>query len=68
MSTATLVVYRRRIAPRNQRWRWRLVAANGRNIANSGEGYSDRAVCSDMARGVVTGRYADTATIVVNKP
>lgn len=26
-------------------WRWRLVAANGRNIANSGEGYRNKGDC-----------------------
>lgn len=26
-------------------WRWRLVATNGRIIANSGEGYHNKADC-----------------------
>ena len=27
-------------------WRWRLVAANGKVIANSGEGYHNEADCN----------------------
>lgn len=26
-------------------WRWKLLAANNRNIANSGEGYFNKADC-----------------------
>jgi uncharacterized protein YegP (UPF0339 family) len=26
-------------------WRWRLLAANNRNIANSGEGYGNKQDC-----------------------
>ena len=26
-------------------WRWRIVASNGRILADSGEGYSSRAAC-----------------------
>jgi uncharacterized protein YegP (UPF0339 family) len=26
-------------------WRWRLVAANGRTVADSGEGYHNKADC-----------------------
>jgi uncharacterized protein len=29
----------------NRQWRWRLVAANNRIIANSGEGYFNEADC-----------------------
>ena len=29
----------------NRQWRWTLYAANGRKIANSGEGYFNRADC-----------------------
>jgi hypothetical protein len=31
-------------------WRWRAVSANGRNLANSGEGYTKRAHAARMAR------------------
>lgn len=39
---ARLEVYRTRSLRRSQRWAWRLVAANGRIIARSSEGYSHR--------------------------
>jgi len=29
----------------NRQWRWQLTAANNRIIANSGEGYHNRADC-----------------------
>lgn len=29
----------------NQQWRWRLIAANNRMIANSGEGYFNKTDC-----------------------
>lgn len=29
----------------NSQWRWTLIAANGRKIANSGEGYWNRSDC-----------------------
>ena len=29
----------------NNQWRWRLLAANNRNIANSGEAYHNEADC-----------------------
>lgn len=29
----------------NNQWRWRLIATNGRTIANSGEGYHNQADC-----------------------
>jgi len=34
--------YQRRLATPSQRWRWRARAVNGRKIANSGEGYTDK--------------------------
>jgi uncharacterized protein YegP (UPF0339 family) len=30
---------------KNGEWRWRLKAANGRTIADSGEGYSSKSAC-----------------------
>lgn len=33
-------------------WRWRLVARNGRIVAESGEAYSRRTDCHNMARRV----------------
>jgi uncharacterized protein YegP (UPF0339 family) len=38
----------------SQVWRWRLVAANGNTIAESGEGYYDKADCQhgiELVRG-----------------
>lgn len=29
----------------NSQWRWRLVAGNGKQIANSGEGYYNKTDC-----------------------
>ena len=29
----------------DREWRWRLLASNGRNIANGGQGYSNKADC-----------------------
>lgn len=39
--TPELVYYR----DRKKEWRWKVVAANGRIIANSGEGYTRYAFC-----------------------
>jgi len=35
---------------RKGEWRWTLFAANGRKLANAGEGYTKRQHCSRMAR------------------
>lgn len=56
--TAFLEVYRSKSLRRNQKWRWRLQAINGSLIAESGEGYSDRAQAEEMGRKVVSGQYA----------
>ena len=34
-------------------YRWRLVSANGNNVATSGEGYKNRADCAHMARRIL---------------
>ena len=47
---STFVKYR----DANYQWRWRLIAANGRNIANSGEGYFNERDC-DHAINLVKG-------------
>jgi uncharacterized protein YegP (UPF0339 family) len=39
---------------RNCEWRWRLVARNGRIVAESGEGYKSRAHILKMIAKVVT--------------
>jgi uncharacterized protein len=41
----------------NNYWRWYLEAANGRKIANSGEGYWNEADC-DHAIELVKGSYS----------
>jgi hypothetical protein len=43
-------------------FRWRLIAPNGRTIADSGEGYATRQACEDGIASVK--RYAPDATIV----
>lgn len=40
-----------------QQWRWRLVTANNRIIANSGEGYWNKSDCLD-AIDLVKGSYS----------
>lgn len=40
-----IVVYRDGVGE----WRWRIVARNGRVVADSGEGYKRRTACAAMA-------------------
>lgn len=61
---ATLTVYRTRSLRRSQRWAWRLVAANGRTVATSGEGYSDRGECRSRGLTVANGWYADPELVM----
>lgn len=61
---ATLVVYRSRSLRRSQRYGWRLVAANGRIIAASGEGYSDRGECRTRGLTFANGWYADPKVVM----
>lgn len=50
---------------RKNEWRWRLVASNGRTIADSGEGYKRQAACITATARV---REASTrATLVIDK-
>ena len=44
-----LVVYRTRSLFRGERWRWKLVSANGNIVASSSEGYANRAYCIHQA-------------------
>ena len=39
-------------------WRWRLLAANNRNIANSGQGYANKQDCLDAIELVKNSRSA----------
>ena len=61
--SAEIHVYRTRSLRRSQRWAWRLVAANGRTIAVSGEGYGDQAEALDRAWSIVRGDYDCYAVI-----
>lgn len=61
---ATLTVYRTRSLRRSQRWAWRLVAANGRIVATSGEGYSDRGECRSRGLTVANGWYAEPEVVM----
>ena len=54
---ATLEVYRTRSLRRSQRWGWRLVAKNGRIVAVSGEGYTDKATARQRGLTVADGFY-----------
>ena len=40
-----------------KQWRWRLVAANGNIVADSGEGYRRRADAVHMAERILTPRH-----------
>lgn len=53
-----LIVYRTKSLRPSQRWAWKLVAANGRSIAVSGEGYRDRGDATEMGEAIATGSYA----------
>ena len=61
---AKLVIYRTRSLRRSQRWAWRLVAANGRIIAASGEGYSDKGECRTLGLTFANGWYADPKVVM----
>ena len=51
-----LEVYRRNTKVESERWGWRLWS-QGRKVATSGEGYTDKAEAEDMAASVLSGRY-----------
>lgn len=57
---ASLTFHRTLTPIRANRWRWRLVAANGRVVAASSEGYANRADAERNARLVVGGGYIVT--------
>lgn len=62
---AEAVVYRKRFARRSQRWRWRIVAANGRNIGNSGEGFADRVYAIASVTALLDGAYREADVRIV---
>lgn len=49
-----LVVYR----DERGEWRWHIHAANGRIVADSAEGYENRADCVEMATKIAAGGFA----------
>lgn len=53
-----LELYRARSLRRNQRFRWRLRAGNGRIIATSGEGYANVEDARQMGLSVISGTFA----------
>lgn len=56
-------LYRRRsLFLRRAQWRWRLIALNGRTIADSGEGYNNRADAMKMIERIQA--LAPTADII----
>ena len=63
LTSAKLYVYRTRSLRRSQRWAWRIVAANGRNIAASGEGYGSKDEAGKRGSMLMNGSYALTATL-----
>ncbi len=61
---STLTVYRTRSLRRSQRWAWRLTASNGRIVATSGEGYSDRGEARTRGLTVANGWYAGPTVVM----
>lgn len=59
----TLRIYRSLLSRPSQRWRWSLIANNGRKLANGGEGYTDADECERQAWKVVSGCYGDAAVL-----
>lgn len=58
-----LIIYK----DRKKQFRWKLVATNGKKIANSGEGYINKKDCIDIAIDIVMSPYelVDTTKIFV---
>ena len=54
---AVLDVYRTKSLRRSQRWAWRIVAENGRTVATSGEGYTDRTEALNRGAFIAQGGY-----------
>ena len=61
---ATLTVHRTRSLRRSQRWAWRLTTPNGRIIATSGEGYSDRNEARVRGLSICDGWYATPKVVM----
>lgn len=55
VATSTFEVYQRD----DDRWAWRLTAANGNIVAtDGGQGYENQADCERIGKAVVVGLYA----------
>lgn len=50
MKAPLLTFFAAKTGPLAQRWRWRLVAKNGRIVASSGEGFRTRGGAEQNAR------------------
>ena len=61
MRTAKLEIYR----DAKREWRWRLRAANGRIVADSGEGYRRRAAAYEAAHRLKTILAGDVPVVEV---
>lgn len=46
-----------KVVKRKDRWRWRLVVANGHKVAGSLEGYANRQHAIDMGKKICRGEY-----------
>lgn len=64
-TTVTVTVYKSRKPLGRQKFRWRAVGGNGRNLANSGEAYTN---ASDIEDAVLALFGQDTATVRVEWP
>ena len=61
MRTAKVQIYR----DANREWRWRLRAANGRIVADSGEGYRGRAAAYEATHRLKTILAGDVPVVEV---
>jgi uncharacterized protein YegP (UPF0339 family) len=52
----------------NGMWRWKLLAANNRSIAVSGEGYHNEADCASALELIQTGAASAAVVVDVTKP
>lgn len=57
-------IYRSESSLPSQSWRWRLVASNGRVIADSSEGYADK---DDCRHGIELVKGTSASTPVVER-
>lgn len=49
---------------RNSEWRWRLLAANGNTVADSGEGYANK---QDCLNGIALVKSSSNAPVYESK-